>query len=104
MKKLRITNMDTELEQKIYHTLIDNLPNDDNFINVVNNLLTLIEKSCSEKAAYHNQTLANEQFNYWNSFQQEIHHLKILKQQEKIKSYRGKLKWEDNLEEMRTNG
>ncbi len=26
------------------------------------------------------------------------------KQQEKIKSYRGKLKWEDNLEEMRTNG
>jgi Arc/MetJ family transcription regulator len=26
-----------------------------------------------------------------------------LKQQEKIKAYRGKLKWEGNLEEMRTN-
>ncbi|MEA5552622.1 type II toxin-antitoxin system VapB family antitoxin [Anabaena cylindrica UHCC 0172] len=26
-----------------------------------------------------------------------------LKQQEKIKAYRGKLKWEDNLEEMRIN-
>jgi len=26
-----------------------------------------------------------------------------LKQQEKIKTYRGKLKWEDNLEEIRIN-
>ncbi|HEY9802255.1 MAG TPA: type II toxin-antitoxin system VapB family antitoxin [Leptolyngbyaceae cyanobacterium] len=26
-----------------------------------------------------------------------------LKQQEKIKAYRGKLQWDDNLEELRTN-
>jgi hypothetical protein len=34
--------MDTELEQKIYRTLVDNLPNDHNFADVVNNLLTLV--------------------------------------------------------------
>ena len=95
--------MDTELEQKIYRILVDNLPNDHNFADVVNNLLGLVERGCSEKAAYHNQTVGNEEFIYWSDFQQEIHHLRILKQQEKIKAYRGKLQWEDNLEEMRTN-
>lgn len=95
--------MDTELEQKIYRTLVDNLPNDHNFADVVNNLLTLVERGCHEKAAYHHETVGNEEFNYWSNFQQEIHQLRILKQQEKIKEYRGKLKWEDNLEEMRKN-
>lgn len=94
--------MDTELEQKIYRILIDNLPNDHNFTDVVNNLLALVERGCSEKAAYH-QTVENQEFNYWSNFQQEIYQLRMLKQQEKIKSYRGKLKWEDNLQEMRTN-
>ncbi|MBE9054725.1 hypothetical protein [Sphaerospermopsis sp. LEGE 08334] len=92
-----------ELEQKIYQTLLDRLPNDDDFTKSINNLLTLLERVCSEKAEYHHQNFPNEQFNYWHNFQQEIHQLKILKQQERIKSYRGKLQWEDNLEEKRIN-
>jgi hypothetical protein len=95
--------MDTELEQKIYRILVENLPNDHNFANVVNNLLTLVERGCTEKAAYHHESVEHEEFNYWSNFQHEIYQLRILKQQEKIKAYRGKLKWEDNLEEMRTN-
>jgi hypothetical protein len=104
LKEESLTNeLEQKIYQNIYQTLVDRLPNDDEFTNSINNLLTLLERVCSEKAAYHHQNLPNEQFNYWSKFQQEIHQLKILKQQEKIKYYRGKLQWEDNLEEKRTN-
>lgn len=44
---MEIKIMDTELEQKIYRILIDNLPNDHNFTDVVNNLLALVERGCN---------------------------------------------------------